>query len=287
MGRSGPPPGVGDVHQIGAKTREWMVHRSECAAFANLGINLAGRSEAVAGFSFVRRDPPMAQALLCDGGRGRVWVDGAWAACGAGMAYLTPAGVPHAYQALAGEPWQVIWVMVAAKPGKISPYSLVQPVLAAVDPRPLGEAVRGIYREIGHQTGTGAGAGAAHLYAALIEVLVQRLFHPWQGDRRLTALWEEVDGDLAHPWDAESLAARAGLAPEQLRRRCVKTCGQSPMRRVTAMRMRRAATLLGSSGEAVETIAGMVGYRNAFAFSTAFRRVIGHAPSALRRSGGT
>jgi AraC-like DNA-binding protein len=280
------PPGTGDLHRIGDNTREWMVDHRDCPALAAHRILVIGRSHARAGFAFVRRRPDVAQVLLCERGRGRVWVEGAWATCGPGQAYLTPGGVPHAYHALAGAPWQVTWVMFAAAPDAPPPLPTARPVLATVDPRPLADAVRGLYRENVRHHGAAAPAPAAlHHYAALIALMAARPAEPWRADRDLVRLWEEVDADLARPWTATTLAARAGLGPEQLRRRCHRALGRSPLAHLAVLRMRRAAALLTTSAAPVATVAAAVGYANPFAFSTAFRRVLGLPPSAYRRPG--
>jgi AraC-like DNA-binding protein len=46
--------------------------------------------------------------------------------------------------------------------------------------------------------------------------------------------------------------------------------------------MRRAAALLAAGAASVERAAGAVGYDNPFAFSSAFKRVIGKPPSAFK-----
>jgi transcriptional regulator GlxA family with amidase domain len=51
------------------------------------------------------------------------------------------------------------------------------------------------------------------------------------------------------------------------------------MRYVTRLRLRHAASLLASHIYSVELVARKVGYTNAFAFSTAFKREMGASPS--------
>jgi AraC-like DNA-binding protein len=54
------------------------------------------------------------------------------------------------------------------------------------------------------------------------------------------------------------------------------------MRQVAQLRMPHAAVLLASESYSVEEIAHQVGYENAFAFSTAFKRIMGASPSSYR-----
>jgi AraC-like DNA-binding protein len=55
----------------------------------------------------------------------------------------------------------------------------------------------------------------------------------------------------------------------------------SPMKHVTFLRMRHATLLLQVTSLNVSAVAEAVGYKNAFAFSTAFKRHIGSSPGAF------
>ena len=57
--------------------------------------------------------------------------------------------------------------------------------------------------------------------------------------------------------------------------------GASPMKHLTALRMRRADAMLRTGAYEVQAVAGLVGYSDAFAFSTAFRRHFGISPSMV------
>ena len=52
---------------------------------------------------------------------------------------------------------------------------------------------------------------------------------------------------------------------------------------VTWLRLQRATTLLGAARGSIGDIAAAVGYDNAFAFSTAFKRLHGLPPSVWRK----
>ena len=59
------------------------------------------------------------------------------------------------------------------------------------------------------------------------------------------------------------------------------------MQQITYLRMQRAAGLLTSTGDKIESIAHAVGYQNPFVFSTTFKKWIGWRPSEYRvHSGG-
>ncbi len=270
-----------ETHIIGRETREAIVSARMCPALAAHGISLAGLTEADAEFRFARVRPAMGQILVCVAGEGRVWLEGAWELCGPGWAYVTPPGVAHAYHALRGTPWRLAWVnFEAAAPLGMSGAD-AKPTLRAADPRPLVGALEGLYQEC---------LGAAEppvlrLWADLLHACALRLLSRAgvTSEPRLRRLWEAVDGDLAYPWDLETLAARAGVSGEHLRRLCRSHLGVSPMRHVRRLRMRRAAALLEATGCTVQAVAAQVGYENAFAFSTAFKRDVGLTPSQSRR----
>jgi AraC family transcriptional regulator len=58
--------------------------------------------------------------------------------------------------------------------------------------------------------------------------------------------------------------------------------GETPIRRLTRMRMEAARRHLQANQEPVWAIAFLCGYDNPSHFSTAFRRIVGVSPSAYR-----
>ncbi len=99
----------------------------------------------------------------------------------------------------------------------------------------------------------------------------------------MLSLWERIDMNLAHPWTLGELCEAEAMSAEHLRRLCRRQTGRGPMHHVAFLRMRRAATLLESTRQKVNVIARTVGYENAFAFSTAFKRYLGASPDAYRK----
>jgi AraC-like DNA-binding protein len=272
------------THSIGERTREWIVAPAACPALKHHRIQLAGLSDAAYGFRFVRPQIAMSQALVCFSGRGMALLDGAWAEIREGMAYLTPPNVLHAYHAVKETRWGVCWVIYGEPGGGVKPMIAAhEPQLMRVDPRPLRSAITGLYQE------TVGGAESAMMYhwVELIHLLVTRMAQPWRSDDRLWRVWEAVDADLARPWTLKELAKLACLSGEHLRRLTQKQFGRSPLEQVTYLRMRKAAALLSSTPQKIETIGWAVGYQNAFAFSTAFKRCMGLSPAAYRLAGGS
>ncbi|MEU5157514.1 AraC family transcriptional regulator [Glycomyces sp. NPDC021274] len=88
-----------------------------------------------------------------------------------------------------------------------------------------------------------------------------------------------------HPdraWTVASLAARANVSRAHFAKRFTEVMAQPPLRYVAERRMELAADLLADPGVPVAAAAAAVGYRDPFAFSTAFKRHRGLSPRDYR-----
>ncbi len=265
-----------EMHRVGSSTREWIISAALCPALAVHGITLAGLTEAGPDFCFVRSASTASQLLACTGGGGWVWIESDWQRCETGQVYLTPPSAFHAYRADGGAAmWTLCWVQ--------SPGDWLgagdRPRLLPGETGPLASAISGLHREVMHS----ADPSLVPPWASLVSSYARRLVQPGGGDPRLRRLWDSVNADLAAPWTVEGIARRVQLSPEHLRRLCQAELGQSPMRHVTALRMRRAAALLASESYTVESVARLVGYDSPYAFSAAFKRRMGVPPSEYRQ----
>ncbi|AXB42563.1 AraC family transcriptional regulator [Amycolatopsis albispora] len=86
----------------------------------------------------------------------------------------------------------------------------------------------------------------------------------------------------AEAWTVATLAAAAGLSRASFARRFTALVGEPPLAYLTGWRMTLAADLLAETGASVGSVARQVGYADAFTFSTAFKRIRGVPPSAVR-----
>lgn len=84
------------------------------------------------------------------------------------------------------------------------------------------------------------------------------------------------------PWTVAELAATAGVSRAALARRFTTLVGEPPLTYLTGRRMSLAADLLHDPTTPITTVGQRVGYTDAFAFSTAFKRHHGMPPSAYR-----
>lgn len=94
-----------------------------------------------------------------------------------------------------------------------------------------------------------------------------------------------LHSDPAFPWTVQQLADNAGVSRAWFARRFAQQMGEPPMTYLTRLRISLTADLLRSSDATLEGIARQVGYANAAALSTAFKRICGMWPSAYRLAG--
>jgi AraC-like DNA-binding protein len=85
-------------------------------------------------------------------------------------------------------------------------------------------------------------------------------------------------------WTVAELASEVAVSRSVLDERFRAVLGRSPIRYLTDWRMHLAEDLLASTDESVMRIARQVGYDSEEAFSRAFKRAHGTAPSAWRQS---
>jgi AraC-like DNA-binding protein len=103
-------------------------------------------------------------------------------------------------------------------------------------------------------------------------------------DPAIGAALDHLHTDPARPWTVATLAATAGLSRAAFAARFTQLVGQPPMAYLTDWRMTLAADLLREeTGTTVAAAAEAVGYRDAFAFSVAFKRAKGVSPSRWGR----
>jgi len=91
-----------------------------------------------------------------------------------------------------------------------------------------------------------------------------------------------LHADPGRPWTVASLAAEAGLSRAGFARRFTELLGEGPIGYLTRWRIDLAADLLANGDATVAAVARQVGYADAFALSTAMKRVTGRSPTDHR-----
>jgi AraC-like DNA-binding protein len=278
-----------NVHVIGPGCRERFldIEHPSAQALRDLGIVLAGISDLVRPYEMGRPDPWFHVALYTVSGSGWIDVPGCPPQLGAGDLLMVPAATAHGY-GIRGASWRVVWFHFALATGLGQSLRGRAPAVRPAAHLPRVEAaVEGFLAEA-RGDGDGARRAAAlqaDLIACYLERELARDVDPRAADqrRRLQALWDEVDRTLRHPWSVAALASHLKESQITLYRLCARHFATKPMAMVTRMRMERARQLLRETDESLRQIADRVGYRNEFAFSTAFKRFTSMSPRDFRR----
>jgi AraC-like DNA-binding protein len=90
--------------------------------------------------------------------------------------------------------------------------------------------------------------------------------------------------DVTRSWTVDELSRQVGLSRSALAERFTHLIGVAPMHYLANWRMQVAAQELRNPGTSLTQIANTVGYESEAAFSRAFKRAFGSAPSTWRRS---
>ncbi len=263
-----------ETHIVGRNTREWIVAGDEHKVLLRHHISAAGLSDAAPPYRMLRLKPAHLHILVCTGGGGEVLLGGEWKRCGPRQAYVSPPGSLMGFHAVPRKRWTFAWICYL-QPAAARLFPQRDSVLCETESTLFETAIRGLHLE-------GRGRGNETVAAAwmhLLHTACLRLLKPPARERRLQWLWHEVEENPDHPWSMGQLAARAGMSAEHLRRLSWAETGHSPMRHVASLRLQKAAHLLETSRLKIATVAEAVGYRDAFAFSTAFKRHLGCCPS--------
>lgn len=92
-----------------------------------------------------------------------------------------------------------------------------------------------------------------------------------------------LHADSARAWTLADLAREVGVSRSALAERFRAVVGEPPLSYLRTLRLQRAMRHLVESDAPLARIAESVGYRDAFAFSKAFKRSVGVAPGEFRR----
>ncbi|MGE9269330.1 MAG: AraC family transcriptional regulator, partial [Verrucomicrobiales bacterium] len=260
--------------------RDWLEGQPVCPLLAQHHIAHVGVMNARSPFRITRNDQSGTFLLSCIQGRGRVLADGGWHEVSAGQTCLLPPFARNAFGCLLDEPWQFVWVRYLESRERSPVLSANSPVFSRHPNEPLLHAITGLWAESASQS------SPAHMqiWCDLIQAYVMRFAQPHHGDPRLWKLWKKVETRIDWKWSLTELAHEACVSEEHLRRLCRKELGRSPMQHVTFLRMKRAAHLLATTDEKVETVCREVGYENPFTFSNTFKKWAGRRPSEHRRT---
>ena len=100
-------------------------------------------------------------------------------------------------------------------------------------------------------------------------------------DPAMAGLLQAILAEPALPWSLQDMADRLHMSKATFHRRFTLHSGTTPAQLLQALRMRAARRLL-EQGAGIQEAAERVGYQSQAAFSRAFQRAEGMAPSACR-----
>jgi AraC-like DNA-binding protein len=283
---------LSDSHILGDKTesltvcakasgkRDWLHGSPACPLFTNHNILHTGIMEARPPFEVVRKDQSGTFFLACFGGEGVILSDGIWKPVKAGYACLLPPHTVNALKVGKSKSWSFVWVRYLEPTGVVPVATANSPASGTFNADPLRSAVEGLHAELKGESTTVA---IQHHWVELIQSYVRRFAMPLHTDSRVWKAWEKVSANLGAEWTLESIAKLSNMSAEHFRRLCLKAIGRSPHKHLTYLRMRRAAELLTTTDDKIETVGRSLGYENPFAFSNTFLKWIGVRPSEHRR----
>ena len=262
--------------RMGRGTTQVTLGWTQSIAFLGHRVIAAGVTTARKGFAFARPPGDMSVVMVSLAGTGQVLMAGHWQDWPVGYAVRMPAAAAHGYCISPGsEPWRIAWVCFRDVADPIVPGVQCSMIQAS------GEALSHAIVDAANERQVLGDVTMLHLYSALIDGHARRMLQR-APDARLIAVWEAVGKDLAQAWMLGDLMRLSGLRSEALRLACHHAYGRSPLAQVTHLRLEQAATLLAGSQRSVAQIANEVGYENAFAFSSAFKRAWGASPAIWR-----
>ena len=212
-------------------------------------------------------------------GKGRILINGSWTICSEGQACLLPAYTTNAFHCIDGEEWDFCWVRYRHPEGQVPLIAAKAPILEEFSTEQFHAAVQGILfeSELEHRE------MITEQWAQLIHIYVREFVAPHRADDRLWPLWNAIENDISQDWTLDSMANKAYLSGEHLRRLCKTQYGRSPVQQVRWMRMQRAAELLLTTNYKIESIGHDVGYKNPTVFSKSFAKHFDLKPSQYRK----
>jgi AraC-like DNA-binding protein len=103
-------------------------------------------------------------------------------------------------------------------------------------------------------------------------------------DARVAKALAALHERFAERWTIARMAQIAGMSRAAFVARFKRVTGESPAAYLARLRLEAARTLLVETDEPAAKIALQVGYQSAYAFSRAFKRIVGRPPVVFRKA---
>lgn len=250
------------------------------------GINFAGVSELVPGYSISRRKPDFHLIIFGVGGQGIFATPEHEGNVLPGTIWVCPAGTPQVYHVESS--WKILFFHLNRDSSLFKSAFSTSILGQARAVSQLENAMIWLINE--HQSQSRYSPQLYNHYASIIHLCLERELDGLQSpaatrtSKKLDGLWQEVSECLSMPWSLSELSRRLNLSEAQLRRVVQAQHSCAPMEMVNRLRIQKAQQLLRTTSESLENIAERVGYSSPFSLSRAFKKSTGLSPRAWKNT---
>lgn len=229
--------------------------------------------------------------LYCFEGRGQLRTEGWNGEVKAGELVLLPSGMSHSYSADKDDPWSVYWChfsgYLAESYIQHMDFNADSPVLRIGHSPALIAQFRGALNAASQAFNNVALIYAANSIKQILTYIAKlnaEASIEQSSDLDLDSIQTLMLQNLDKPLSLDYLAQQAGLSKYHFTKKYKQQMGYSPIQHFLKMKVDYARYLLETSDSSVQDIAGKVGYDDALYFSRLFKKAMGLAPVAYRRS---
>lgn len=251
-----------------------------------------------AGSHYRRRDEPISQWVLiyCRSGRGWYSVGGRRYEVEPNDCFMLPPGLPHSYGADTADPWTIYWVHYK---GTLA-HMFAPPAMAPVTLKPGAnsritdriELFEEIMTILERRYSSDALAYSCVLLMHFLSTITRldcfiaggisdnsRI----DGANVIEAIIHFMSENIEQPLRLTDLAAYVGISPYHLSHLFALHTGQSPMKHLKQLRIRRACQLLDFTSLHINQICHKVGIADPYHFSRLFTSIMGVPPTEYRK----
>ena len=188
----------------------------------------------------------------------------------AGQLFIIRRGEETVYKADKRDPWHYVWIAFVGNSESLYEGELTVYDAPSSTVRELAELIN-------------ANATSSDAYTAVLYSLTHKLFSGNEKERdRISEIKKYIEYNYMNSISVGALAKEFGYERSSLYRSIITRYGIGVKEYLTELRISRAKDFLGTGRTIAET-AYLVGYRDEFGFSRAFKKHVGEAPSKYKR----
>lgn len=275
-----------DAIVISTQCRERFLDQAQIPIFSHWNIFLAGLSQLHEQYIISKKKMGYHIVLATLDGTGVLSLPGKHKqVMQQGDMLLLPADCAFKYELDSNKYWQTAWLML--EPTKTWQH-FPNTVSLHKNARWNGSFVR-LLQELNNECDVVSHDRdeMARLLCEQLFLLVGRQIHSESGYekvaiQRLRQLVNEIEMSPSKPWMLDDMCKFSYYSRAQLTRLFNQHYNQSPSRKVIQIKMHYAALMLRTTSLSIKQIAHMVGFDNAYNFSSRFKQSLALSPSAYR-----